>query len=198
MLKLDKYQVFLASKSPRRQELLKGMDISFSVLSKEVDESFPTEWNDYRIACMLAERKAMAFSANELPQDFLLISADTIVIVGSTVLNKPESRNEAVQMIQMLSGREHTVVTAVSLRTSEKLITFHESSQVSFGTLTAEEIEQYVDQYKPYDKAGAYGIQEWIGYVAIASVSGSFFNVMGLPTHRLYLELKKITQYRQT
>lgn len=198
MLQLNNYQVFLASKSPRRQELLKGMDISFSVLSKEVDESFPVELNDHRIACMLAERKALAFAVRELPHNFLLISADTIVIVDSTVLNKPENRDEAVHMIQMLNGREHTVITAVSLRTNEQLTTFYESSQVEFGMLTSEEIEKYVDQYKPYDKAGAYGIQEWIGYVAIASVKGSFFNVMGLPTHRLYIELKKLTQYRQS
>jgi septum formation protein len=194
MLQLSPYKVFLASKSPRRQELLRGMDIEFEVLTKEVDETFPSEWNDFRIALMLAERKALAFDEKELPQDFLLIAADTIVIVDSLILNKPETRTEAIGMIRMLSGRQHTVVTAVSLRTRKHLSTFHEASDVRFGVLDADEIEWYVDKYKPYDKAGAYGIQEWIGYVAIASVEGSFFNVMGLPTHRLYHELKQLAQ----
>lgn len=194
MLQLSSYKVFLASKSPRRQELLKGMDIDFEVLTKEVDENFPPEWNDYRIALMLAERKALAFDEEVLPHNFLLIAADTIVIVDTLILNKPETRAEAIGMIQMLSGREHTVVTAVSLRTRKQIKTFHEASHVRFGALNTDEIEWYVDRYKPYDKAGAYGIQEWIGYVAIASVEGSFFNVMGLPTHRLYHELNQLAQ----
>lgn len=193
MLDLKNYKVILASKSPRRQQLLKGMDIDFEVMVKDVDESFPDSIKGKDIALMLSERKAKAFDADELPENFLLITADTIVLVDEDVLNKPSDSNEAMEMLKTLSGREHSVVTAVTLRTGKLLHSFYEISAVSFGKLSDEEIAWYVTHYMPMDKAGAYGIQEWIGYVAIASVHGSFFNVMGLPTHRLFLELKKFT-----
>ncbi|MDP3462696.1 MAG: Maf family nucleotide pyrophosphatase [Bacteroidales bacterium] len=191
MLDLKNYKVILASKSPRRQQLLKGMDIDFDVLVKDVDESFPNSLKGKDIALMLSERKAMAFAADELPENFLLITADTIVLVDDDVLNKPADSHEAFNMLKTLSGREHNVVTAVTLRTDKQLRSFFELSAVRFGALSDEEIVWYVHRYMPLDKAGAYGIQEWIGYVAIASVKGSFFNVMGLPTHRLFMELKK-------
>ena len=193
MLDLKNYKVILASKSPRRQQLLMGMDIDFEVMVKDVDESFPDSMKGKDIALMLSERKAMAFDADELPENYLLITADTIVLVDEHVLNKPSDSNEAIDMLKTLSGREHNVVTAVTLRTNNLLHSFYELSAVSFGELSDEEISWYVTHYKPMDKAGAYGIQEWIGYVAIESVQGSFFNVMGLPTHRLFLELKKFT-----
>jgi septum formation protein len=185
----DKHNVVLASKSPRRQQLIEGMNIPFTTLLKEVDESFPLGMPVNEIAGYLSQKKAMAFSPEELPVNFLLITADTIVVVDNEVLNKPKDRDDAIAMLTTLSGRDHKVITGVSIRDVETMVTFSEESEVRFLCLTKEEIGYYVDKYHPFDKAGSYGIQEWIGYVAIESVKGSFFNVMGLPTHRLYREL---------
>jgi septum formation protein len=185
----DKHNVVLASKSPRRQQLIEGMNIPFTTLLKEVDESFPLGMPVNEIAGYLSQKKAMAFSPEELPVNFLLITADTIVVVDNEVLNKPKDRDDAIAMLTTLSGRDHKVITGVSIRDVETMVTFSEESEVRFVCLTKEEIGYYVDKYHPFDKAGSYGIQEWIGYVAIESVKGSFFNVMGLPTHRLYREL---------
>ncbi len=190
---LADYQIVLASKSPRRQQLLSGMDIHFTIQTKETEESFPAEMPLQKVAPFLSEKKAMAFEIAELPANFLLITADTVVIVENQILNKPANTAEAVFMLQQLSGKTHQVVTGVCLRSAHKTITFSESSDVTFGVLTLEEIQRYVDHYEPFDKAGAYGIQEWIGYIAIKSVSGSFYNVMGLPTHRLFEELKNFS-----
>lgn len=187
---LKDYSVILASKSPRRQQLLSGMMIGFDIITKDVDESFPKEMPIQDIATFLCEIKANAFAKEELPSNFLLITADTIVVVENEVLNKPNDRVEAIAMLEKLSGRWHSVITGVCLRCQNKTTIFSECSDVKFGTLTRKEISWYVDHYKPYDKAGAYGIQEWIGYIAIEAVKGSFYNVMGLPTHRLYEELK--------
>lgn len=188
---LSKYHIVLASKSPRRQQLLAGMDLQFMVQTKDVDESFPEEMPLYEVAPFLSRKKAESFDALELPDNFLLITADTVVIVDDQILNKPADSAEAVSMLSKLSGKTHQVVTGVTLRCKEKMIVFSECSDVTFGDLLPAEIEWYVDQYQPFDKAGAYGIQEWIGYIAIKSVSGSFYNVMGLPTHRLFQELKQ-------
>ena len=188
---LSKYHIVLASKSPRRQQLLAGMDLQFTVQTKEVDESFPEEMPLNEVAPFLSRKKAESFDALELPDNFLLITADTVVIVDDQILNKPADSAEAVEMLSLLSGKTHQVVTGVTLRCKEKMIVFSECSDVTFGDLTAAEIEWYVGQYQPFDKAGAYGIQEWIGYIAIKGVSGSFYNVMGLPTHRLFQELKQ-------
>jgi septum formation protein len=188
--KLNDLQIILASKSPRRQQLLAGMDLKFDIQTKDVDESFPEDMPLVDVAEYLCKKKAVAFEAAELPENFLLITADTIVIVEDKILNKPADRAEAIEMLMQLSGRWHQVVTGISLRCSKKTKVFHEISDVKFGTLNQAEIEWYVDKYQPFDKAGAYGIQEWIGYIAIEAVNGSFYNVMGLPTHRLYLELK--------
>lgn len=192
MLNISDYHVILASKSPRRQQLLQGMDIAFEVMTKDVDESFELSHglSPEQIALMLAERKALAFSPKELPDNFLLITADTIVVIDGEILNKPAGKPEAISMIGKLSGRQHRVITAVCLKTRRQMNSFFEFSDVMFASLTEREIAWYVEKYAPFDKAGAYGIQEWIGYVGIASVTGSFFNVMGLPTHRLYEELK--------
>jgi septum formation protein len=183
------YHVVLASKSPRRQQLLEGMNISFTTLLKEVDESYPAMLPVGEISGYLSKKKAMAFTIDELPESFLLITADTIVVIDNEVLNKPLDRNEAIRMLTRLSGNHHKVITGVSIRDEQSMVTFSEESDVKFVNLTPEEIEYYVDEYQPFDKAGSYGIQEWIGYIAIESVNGSFFNVMGLPTHRLYLEM---------
>jgi septum formation protein len=188
--KLNDLNIILASKSPRRQELLKGMDLSFEIITKDVDESFPVDMPLVDVAEFLCSKKAAAFDAAELPENFLLITADTIVIVEDKILNKPADRSEAIEMLMQLSGRWHKVVTGISLRCIKKNRVFHEISEVKFGELNQSEIEWYVDKYQPFDKAGAYGIQEWIGYIAIEAVKGSFYNVMGLPTHRLYMEIK--------
>lgn len=190
LMLLTDYQIVLASKSPRRQQLLSGMDIHFAVQTKETEESFPANMPLQDVAPFLSEKKAMAFEIAELPANFLLITADTVVIVDDQILNKPADKAEAVFMLQKLSGKTHQVVTGVCLRSASKTKTFSESSDVTFGALTLKEIQWYVDHYQPFDKAGAYGIQEWIGYIAIKHVSGSFYNVMGLPTHRLFEELK--------
>ncbi len=186
---LRKYNIILASKSPRRQQLLQGMNIPFEVLLKDTDESFPISMEVHEIAEFLSIKKAMAFQNEELPLDFLLIAADTIVVIDNQVLNKPKDRDDAIAMLSKLSGHEHKVITGVCLRSANDLVSFSEESAVGFVALTKDEICYYVDNFQPYDKAGSYGIQEWIGYIAIEQVRGSFFNVMGLPTHRLYKEL---------
>lgn len=189
---IKNYHVILASASPRRQQLLSGMDIAFEVLLKEVEEDFPNDMPLEEIAGFLSQRKSVAYSDDELPDNYLLITADTIVIADGKVLNKPSDDAEARSMIGQLSGKTHFVVTGVCIRTKEKTVLFSEKSAVTFGQLDAQEIDYYVRKYQPSDKAGAYGIQEWIGYVAIQSVQGSFYNVMGLPTHQLYQALKAI------
>lgn len=190
------YQVVLASKSPRRQQLMQGMDIPFIVFVKDVDESFPADLSLDEVASFLSRKKADAFLDSELPDNYLLITADTIVVIDGKVLNKPANRQEAIEMLSTLSGREHRVITGVSLRDKNGITTFSEESDVRFVSLREDEIVYYVDHYQPFDKAGSYGIQEWIGYVAIESVTGSFFNVMGLPTHRLYREIEKFASER--
>ncbi len=186
------FQLVLASKSPRRQQLLSGMDLNFTILTKDVDESFPDDMPVEEVAPYLSRVKALAFEPAELPDKFLLITADTVVIIGDKILNKPADEAEAIAMLSLLSGHTHKVVTGVCLRCATSIKVFSECSEVTFGELEATEIEAYVQRYKPFDKAGAYGIQEWIGYIAIKSVKGSFYNVMGLPTHRLYAEIKQM------
>ncbi|MCK9453433.1 MAG: Maf family nucleotide pyrophosphatase [Bacteroidales bacterium] len=187
---LASYEVILASKSPRRQQLLADMGISFTVLTKDTDESFPADLPAAEIASYLSRVKAEAFSASSLPANFLLITADTVVIKDQLPLNKPENRAEAVAMLQTLSGCKHEVITGITIRSNHKLVSFAEISEVTFDVLEKDEIDFYVDRHKPFDKAGSYGIQEWIGVIGIAGISGSFYNVMGLPTHQLYQQLK--------
>lgn len=187
---LAAYEVILASKSPRRQQLLADMEIPFKVLTKDTDESFPADLPAAEIASYLSKVKAKAFSADELPANFLLITADTVVVKDQLPLNKPENRAEAVSMLQTLSGCTHKVITGITLRSREKMLSFAEISEVTFDILDQDEIDFYVEQHKPFDKAGAYGIQEWIGVIGIAGMRGSFYNVMGLPTHKLYKALK--------
>ncbi len=179
----------LASKSPRRHELLKGLEIPFTVRSQEVDESFPETLMGADIAVYLSEKKAAAFM-EDLGGDELLITSDTIVWLGDHVFNKPESEEEAVEMIATLSGRQHEVITAVCITTREKQRSFHDLTKVFFADLDLDDIRHYVKKYKPMDKAGAYGIQEWIGYAGIDRIEGSFYNVMGFPTQKFYTELK--------
>jgi septum formation protein len=195
--KLSKYNIILASQSPRRQFLLKELGLDFEIRSKNTDESFPKKLRGRQIPLYLAKKKAEAFQ-NELKPNDLLITADTVVCIGEKVLNKPADHTEAVKMLKMLSGKMHTVHTGVcigvvspALRGNGRLSlkTFAASTKVYFKKLSASEIDFYVTTYKPYDKAGAYGAQEWIGYIGIEKIIGSYFNVMGLPLKELYSQL---------
>lgn len=186
---LEKYSVVLASKSPRRQELLKGMGVHFACLTKETPESYP-DMPFEKVPEFLSLQKSKAFSDDELPENYLLITADTVVIAGGEILGKPCDRDDALRMMDILSGSSHHVVTGVTVRSKTKTRSFSVKSKVTFARLDPDEMAYYVDNYRPYDKAGAYGIQEWIGYVGITGLNGSFYNVMGLPTRRLYQVLK--------
>ncbi len=188
---LKSYQVVLASKSPRRQELLRGMGLDFTVLTKETPETFPSDMSPEKVPTFLSRQKSLAFAAEELPASFLLITADTIVLAGNEILGKPVDRDDALRMLGMLSGKRHHVVTGVTVRNALRSKTFSAKSAVRFAELDADEMCYYVDRYRPYDKAGSYGIQEWIGYVGISGLNGSFYNVTGLPTRRLYQVLKQ-------
>ncbi len=187
---LKKYHIILASKSPRRQELLRGMGVDFEILTKETDESFPPKMPLDEVPKYLSLQKSLAFTDEELPADYLLITSDTVVICEGEILGKPKDREDAERMLRLLSGKTHHVVTGVTVRSAEKTESFAVRSNVTFAELDAEEINYYIEHCKPYDKAGAYGIQEWIGYVGISGLEGSFYNVMGLPTRRLYQCLK--------
>lgn len=191
MLDLSKYNVILASNSPRRKELLAGLDITYQVKTlPDIDESFPPELEGEDIAMYIAHEKADAYT-EYMDENTLLITADTIVLLDGRVYGKPLNEQHAMRMLRELSGKTHHVVTGVCITTLEKQRCFAVPTQVRFAALDDSEIEYYVAKYKPLDKAGAYGIQEWIGYVAVEYISGSYFNVMGLPIQRLYSELKK-------
>ena len=187
--RLDRFTVVLASKSPRRQELLKGMGVEFICLTKETPEDYP-DMPFKKVPEYLSRQKSLAFTDEELPEDYLLITADTVVIAENEILGKPVDREDAMRMMRILSGKSHHVVTGVTVRSRGKMKTFSAVSKVTFAKLDEEEMTYYVDHFKPYDKAGAYGIQEWIGYVGISGLQGSFYNVMGLPTRKLYQTLK--------
>ncbi|MBE6337464.1 MAG: septum formation protein Maf [Lentimicrobiaceae bacterium] len=188
--KLNNYNIILASKSPRRQELLKGIGLNFNVLTKDVDESYPSRLSVYEVAPYLSLKKAKAFEDAELPDNYMIITADTIVVVGDEILGKPKDKENACEMLLKLSGKKHSVITGVTIRTKDRTKTFSAVSNVVFEKLDSEEINYYVDNFKPFDKAGSYGIQEWIGYIGVSAVEGSYFNVMGLPTQKLYTVLK--------
>jgi septum formation protein len=186
---LKNKKLVLASKSPRRQQLLAGMDVEFEVRTKDVDESFPAALRGGEIPSYLAKVKAEAFR-QELAPNEVLITADTVVWVEDQVLNKPENREEAISMLKLLSGNVHHVYTGVSVVSKDKSVVFVDETKVEFVLLNDEEIAHYIDKYKPYDKAGSYGVQEFIGYIGINRLEGSYFNVMGLPVHKLYEVLK--------
>ena len=179
----------LASKSPRRQQLLAGLDIEFEIRTKDVDESFPSDLQAGEIPAYLAKVKADAFRQDLAPNE-VLVTADTVVWVDGHVLNKPENREEAIDMLKQLSGNLHHVYTGVSVVSKDKSVVFVDETKVEFVLLSDEEISHYIDKYKPYDKAGSYGVQEFIGYIGINRLEGSYFNVMGLPVHKLYEVLK--------
>lgn len=191
---LDNKEIILASQSPRRKLLLGGIDIDFKVIVKDgIDESFPEDLSKTEIPEFLSKKKASAYKG-DLNADTILITSDTIVWHKNEVLGKPESHQHAVEILKRLSGNMHEVVTGVALTSSEKQRVFHSVTKVWIRDISDEEILYYLDKYKPMDKAGAYGIQEWIGYVAVEQIEGSFHNVMGLPIQMLYKELFAFVQ----
>lgn len=186
---LEQYELILASKSPRRQQLLSDLGLKFSVQSMDIAEVFPAGLEMTEVPVYLAELKAEAFRP-QLEQNQLVITADTIVWLDGKVLNKPVDYADGFRMLKDLSGKKHQVVTGVCLLTTAKKVSFFALTDVWFKSLSDEEIHFYLENYRPYDKAGAYGIQEWIGYVGINHIEGSFFNVIGLPVQSLYEHLK--------
>lgn len=186
-------KLLLASKSPRRRQLLAELGFPIEIVSVDVDEHLDTPLPANQVAEHLACRKSTAYPIDRLTDDEVLVTADTVVVLEGRVLGKPASRDEAVSMLHSLSGRSHEVYTGVCLRTPRQCISFTEQTTVHFAPLTNSEIDYYVDHYRPYDKAGAYGIQEWIGMVGISGIEGCYYNVMGLPVARLYAALKEIT-----
>jgi len=187
---LQQYQIILASQSPRRLELLKGLNVTFDVDVVDVEESYPQELVGVDIPMFLAEKKADAY-AQKMTENTLLITADTIVWHEGRVFGKPTDKADATRMLNELSGKTHQVITGVCISTLQKRKIFHVISEVRFARLLPKEIEYYLQNYHPYDKAGAYGVQEWIGYIGVEHIEGSYFNVMGLPVQRLYTELKR-------
>lgn len=186
--------IYLASASPRRHELLKMITPHFEVLQgKDVDEVYPHDLPLEDVPVFLSRLKARAYLA-DINNDDVLITADTVVILENEILGKPHSRDEAIEMLSKMQNKTHVVVTGVSITFNGLTHSFANRTEVDFDKLSISEIEHYVDEYKPYDKAGAYGIQEWIGAAAIIGIRGSFYNVMGLPVHSLYLELKELTR----
>ncbi len=183
------YNIILASNSPRRKELLAGLDIDFKVsVLPDISEDYPDDIPASDIARYISEQKAKAYKSL-IGENDLVITADTVVIVGDDILGKPKCEEEAREMLEKISGRTHQVVTGVCLTTKAFQRSFRVSTNVTFKQLKDEEISYYIEHYKPYDKAGAYGIQEWIGYVGVTSLEGSYFNVMGLPVQRIWEEL---------
>ena len=187
-----KYKIVLSSNSPRRKELLAGLDIPFTVRVLDgIDESYPPSLTADEIPQFLAKAKANAYKLT-MAADELVITADTVVVLGQEVLGKPADRDDAVRMLNELSGRTHQVITGVCLTTLEQQRLFAVTTDVTFKQFTDQEIQYYIDTYHPMDKAGAYGIQEWIGYIGVTALHGSYFNVMGLPVQRIYAELQKM------
>lgn len=188
--KLANYKIILASGSPRRQQFFKDLDIPFSIELKEIEEIYPKNLKAAEITDFLANLKASPFK--NLSKTDLLITSDTIVWLEEKALGKPKNTKDAFAMLQKLSGKKHQVITSISIKSKHFQKIINDTTEVSFKELTAQEINYYIDNYQPFDKAGAYGIQEWIGYIGIDKIEGSYFNVMGLPVHKLYKELMNL------
>lgn len=190
---LKNYNIYLVSKSPRRKELLAGMEIDFEIMSSDVEEKYDPDWLPEKVVTHLSQLKLSGVDMSKYDKKTIFIACDTIVVLEGKIIGKPHSREEAVQMLRRLSGNTHTVYSGLTVRTPEKSITDFRATDVVFESLTDEMIDYYIDTYKPFDKAGSYGVQEWIGYVGIREVHGSFYNVMGLPTRLLWQMLSEIT-----
>ena len=184
-------KIILASQSPRRKQLLEWAEVPFEVVTSDSDETYPPGLESEEIAIHIAQNKATAVQQKIKTGDTIL-AADTIVVLGEAIIGKPVHREEAVSMLLALQGEKHKVITGVVLRKGEKEVAFADTTEVEFYKLSIDEIEFYVDKYKPYDKAGSYAIQEWIGVVGIKSINGDFYNVMGLPVSRVVRELQKL------
>ena len=191
--KLKDYNIILASASPRRQQFFKELGLDFEIRLKPVKEEYPSELRDVEITNYLAELKAAAFDG-ELATNDILITSDTIVWNGGSALEKPADTAQALEMIKSLAGKTHEVITSVCFKTAEKLRTVHAITRVTFSELEDDEIEFYINKFRPFDKAGAYGIQEWIGLIGVEHLEGSYFNVVGLPTHLVYQTLKEMAE----
>jgi septum formation protein len=192
---LNNYRIILASRSPRRQQLLKELGFTFDIVIREFEESFPEGLNGEEIARYVAHSKAASFR-DEIADNEIIITADTIVWCNNQVLGKPIDIQDAVRILKKISGNTHEVITGVSVFSKKKEVTFSDSTKVTFEVLSDNDIKYYIDKYKPYDKAGAYGIQEWIGLIACSKIEGSYFNVVGLPVQRLYKELQEFIKDR--
>ncbi len=188
--KFKNHKIILASNSPRNQELLKGLDVDFLIETKEVKELYSSDLKHSEITEYLAKLKSDAF--HNISENIIIITADTIVWFKDKALEKPKNRNEAIEMIQQLSGNSHQVITSVCIKSSKSQKIITDITKVYFKKLSLNEITYYVDKYKPYDKAGSYGIQEWIGFIGVSKIEGSYFNVMGLPVHKIYQELMNL------
>lgn len=185
------YHIILASNSPRRKELLAGIDVNFGVrVIHDIDESYPASLPTKDIAEYISRKKATVYR-QQMASDELIITADTIVVLDSEVMGKPHDEADASRMLHELSGRTHQVITGVTLTTTDRQQSFSVETDVTFKSLTDEEINYYIEHYKPFDKAGAYGIQEWIGHIGVTALKGSYFNVMGLPVQRIYEALRQ-------
>jgi len=192
--KFEHLDIILASRSSRRHALLRQLDIQFRMTPLDVDETFPADMEVEKVAEYISHLKAVAFPTEKIKNKTVVITADTIVALDHIILGKPQDEADAKNMLQMLSGRAHLVVTGVSVRTLSGIKSFSSLTKVYFKHLTDDEIEYYIDEYQPFDKAGAYGIQEWIGKIGVEKIEGSFYNVMGLPMQQLYKELCNFTQ----
>jgi septum formation protein len=187
--KLKKYNIILASKSPRRQQFLKDLDLDFEIQLKEVEEIYPNHLKGIEITNFLAELKSKPFE--NLNANDILITSDTIVWLNEEAIGKPKDKQDAVSILNKLSGQKHQVITSVCIKTLGNIKVINDITDVYFKELTDEEINFYLDNFKPFDKAGSYGIQDWIGFIGVERIEGSYFNVMGLPVHKLYTELSK-------
>lgn len=190
---LKSYSIILASQSPRRKQLLKELGLNFQVVKTSVEENYPSDLQRDEIALYLAEKKAKSI-AGEMEDNSIIIASDTIVCYDGIILNKPENYQEAFGMLKSISGREHDVITGVCIMSKHRVRSFSSETRVSFTHLDDEEIKYYIDKWQPFDKAGSYGIQEWIGYVGVERIEGSYFNVIGLPVQKLYSELKNFVR----
>ena len=188
MKQFEKFRFILGSGSPRRKALLSEMGFSFEQIVKEVDESFPEDLESTKVAEYISQKKAQAFESTLKEQD-ILICADTVVVYGSAILGKPKDRAEGILMLQKMSNSNHVVHTGVSIWGKDKCLSFTDTSEVELSNISTQEIEYYMDHYKPFDKAGAYGIQEWLGHNFIKSIKGSYTNIMGFPTEKVYRSL---------
>jgi septum formation protein len=189
---LNKYRIILASRSPRRQQILRDLGLRFDVVTRDYPETYPENLTGSEIAMYLAKEKSKCFK-DKISDDEIVITADTIVWCNNRVLGKPSDKEDAIGMIRDLAGNTHEVITGVSILSSARERTFYDSTKVTFEALSDEEINYYIEKFRPYDKAGAYGIQEWIGLAACSRIEGSYFNVVGLPVQKLYKELRDFT-----